>query len=283
MKKIYLVALSAIVAASCNNGQQQPVEDNHEVDSLENIISQKNDELDELMTSFTDIQDGFSRIAEAEGRINTLKSSNGEKPEIARNIQENMDYIQEVMKENRERIAQLQAKINASDIKSAKMQEQLDKLQAMYEEKVKEIAQLQEKLSAQDIHIQQLTDTVKNLTAENENVKFDRDVKEQVVNMQDEQLNTAYYVYGTKSELKEHKILSSGEVMKGNFDKEYFTKIDIRKFDTLPLHSKSAEILSNHPSNTYQLLKDNKGLYTLKITNHKEFWSVSKYLVIKVK
>lgn len=284
MRKIYYFALCAMVAVACNNGQQQTEEkDTHEVDSLNEIINQKNDELDELMTSFTDIQDGFARIAEAEGRINTLKNSGGEKPEIARNIQENMGYIQEIMKENRERIAQLQAKLNASDIKSAKMQEQLDKLQALYEEKVREIASLQEKLIAQDIHIQELTDTVKNLAEENENVKFDRDVKEQVVNMQDEQLNTAYYVYGTKSELKEHKILSGGEVMKGDFDKDYFTKIDIRHFDTLPLNSKSADMLSNHPAGSYQLLKDNKGMYTLKITNYREFWSVSKYLVIKVK
>ena len=34
---------------------------------------------------------------------------------------------------------------------------------------------------------------------------------------------------------------------------------------------------------SYALEKDDKGQLTLKITNPKDFWSVSKYLVIQVK
>lgn len=283
MKKLFFLAVSSLVMVACNNAQSQPTEDTHKTDSLENIISQQKDELDELMTSFADINDGFARIAEAEGRINTLSTSDGEMPEVARNIQENMEYITEVMKDNKDRIDQLQTKLNASGIKSGKLQEQLQKLQEQYEEKVKEIAELQKQLAERDIHIQHLTDTVAALVSENNDVKYDREVKEMVIDMQDEQLNTAYYVYGTKKELKEHKILDGSDVMKGDFDKTYFTKIDIRKFDTLPLNSKSVEILSSHPAGSFTMTKDAKGMCTLKITDAKKFWSVSKYLVVKVK
>ena len=46
---------------------------------------------------------------------------------------------------------------------------------------------------------------------------------------------------------------------------------------------KRAELLTTHPSGSYELVKDDKGQLTLKITNPTEFWSVSRYLVIQVK
>ena len=63
----------------------------------------------------------------------------------------------------------------------------------------------------------------------------------------------------------------------------YMTKIDIRNTTVIPLSSKSATIMTTHPAGTYTLLKDSKGLYTLRISDPTKFWSVSKYLVIKVK
>ena len=281
-----LTALSVIctlLITSCIGGQQQQENDNSEVDSLQDIINQKDDELNELMSSFADIQDGFSRITDAEGRINTLSSSEGEKPEVAQNIQENMEYIAEIMQENRERIAQLQAKLNASTIKSGKLKEQIEKLQAQYEEKVKEIADLKIQLANKEIEIKALSDTIVSLATENSAAKAELDAKEQVMNNQDAQLNTAYYVYGTKKELKEHNILDGKDVMKGSFDKSYFTKIDIREFHSVKLDSKSASLLTSHPEGSYTLVKDSDGTYFLSITDAAKFWSVSKYLVILVK
>lgn len=285
MKKFFyqLAICGTALMVSCVGGQNTPVEDNSERDSLEDVISQKDEELNDLMTSFADIQDGFSRISEAEGRINTISDSRGEGPEVTRNIQENMNYIAEVMQENRERIAQLQAKLNASTIKSGKLKEQIEKLEAQYEEKVKEIAELKQKLAEKDIEIKALSDTIVSLATENTSVKADLDAASKVVSSQDAQLNTAYYVYGTKKELKAHGILDGSDVMKGDYDKTYFTKIDIRNFKSVKLDSKSAELLTNHPEGSYSLVKDSKGYYTLNITDATKFWSVSKYLVVKVK
>lgn len=86
-----------------------------------------------------------------------------------------MNYIAEVMQENRERIAQLQAKLNASTIKSGKLKEQIEKLEAQYEEKVKEIAELKQKLAEKDIEIKALSDTIVSLATENTSVKADLD------------------------------------------------------------------------------------------------------------
>ena len=77
--------------------------------------------------------------------------------------------------------------------------------------------------------------------------------------------------------------LDRGEVLQSNFNKEYFTKIDIRIDKEIKLYSSSAEILTNHPAGSYTLQRDAKKQYVLRITDPQAFWSTSKYLVILVK
>ncbi|MCF0189611.1 MAG: hypothetical protein HUK04_09035, partial [Bacteroidaceae bacterium] len=106
----------------------------------------------------------------------------------------------------------------------------------------------------------------------------------QEISQQDKQLNEAWYVFGTKSELKAQKIIDDGEVLKsGRFNKDYFTQIDIRNMKELQLYSKKAKMLTSHPQNSYTLLRDAKGEYVLKITDTQAFWSLSRYLVIQVR
>lgn len=101
-------------------------------------------------------------------------------------------------------------------------------------------------------------------------------------------MNTIFYIFGTTKELKEQKILSGGglfkakEVMKGDFNKDYFTKADLRTLKEIPLEMKKAKILTNHPEGSYSLVKNDKGLLTLVISDPQNFWSLSKYLVVNV-
>ena len=96
-------------------------------------------------------------------------------------------------------------------------------------------------------------------------------------------MNTAWYVFGTKKELKDQRIVEGGKVLQANFNKSYFTKIDIRVDKVVNLYSKSAKILTTHPSSSYTLTRDANKQYTLRITNPELFWSTSKYLVVVVK
>ena len=77
--------------------------------------------------------------------------------------------------------------------------------------------------------------------------------------------------------------MEGGKVMTGNFNKSYFTKVDIRNISEIKLMSKSAKLLTTHPSSSYALVRDANKQYTLRITNPQIFWSTSKYLVVLVK
>ena len=93
----------------------------------------------------------------------------------------------------------------------------------------------------------------------------------------------AWFVFGTKDELMKQDVLNDGLVLSGNFNRDYFVKIDIRKEREIKLYSKSAKILTSHPASAYSLKPDANGQYVLRIIDPLRFWSTSKYLVVLVK
>lgn len=283
MRKLIFAAICAALLASCDQGNQKQNDIQNEIDSLQDVINHKNDEVNNLMNTFTQIQDGFNQINEAEGRINMLKN-NSENNNAADVIKENLEFIRTTMEENKRLIEELQAKAKESSIVSTKLKEAIQNLTQQLEDKNKEIENLQAQLAEKDVEISNLGAAVTSLTEENNEVKASNEDYKKLTDNQDAQLNTAWYVFGTNKELKEHKILVKGDVLENeNFDKEYFTKIDIRKTTSIPLGSKYAKLYTTHPAGTYSLLKDSNGEYTLRISDPSRFWSVSKYLVIRVK
>ena len=151
------------------------------------------------------------------------------------------------------------------------------------DEKDQQLQQLRAELDAKNIHIAELDETISNLNDNMTELKSESDEKSQIINNQETQLNTAWYVFGTRSELKDQRILVGDKVLQQNFNKNYFTKIDIRVTKEIKLYSKSARLLTSHPMGSYELTRDNNKMYILVITNPQLFWSTSKYLVAVVK
>lgn len=276
-----MLAACAAMFVSCGQNKNAN-EESYALDSLQNIIEQKDSELDELMGTFNEIQDGFDLINEAQGRVDLLRKS-GEGSSAKEDIRENMNFIKQTLEENKSKIEELQDKLNSSTLNANKLKEMIAKFEKQLDEKTAEIESLRAAIEEKDIKIAELDDAVEGLKFENDEIKAQKEATEQIAKNQDAQLNTAYYMYGTSKELKEYGVLSKGEVLQGTFNKNDFIKIDIRKTTIIPLESKSADLLTNHPAGSYTLLKDSKGEYTLKITDASKFWSTSKYLVVKVK
>jgi hypothetical protein len=138
-------------------------------------------------------------------------------------------------------------------------------------------------LEAKEIHIAELDETIAGLNEDVTALREESSSKSETISTQDKQLHTAWYVFGTKKELKEQNILKDGKVLGQNFNRNYFTKIDIRVDREIKLYSRSAEILTAHPQSSYKLEQDANKQYVLRITNPQQFWSTSKYLVILVK
>ena len=283
MKKLFfMVCCAALLMTGCKDGKNAPgLASVQQTDSLNDVIAQKDSEINEMMGTLNDIEEGFRLINEAENRVALLK--NGEGTSKKQNLKENIQFIAERMKQNRELIAKLQKQLESSTLKGGQLKKTIDNLTAQLEAKDKQLLALREELDKKDIHISELDETIGNLNTNVSNLSADNQQKAETINAQDKQLNTAWYVFGTKKELKGQHILEGGKVMNGNFNKNYFTKVDIRNTTEIKLYSKSAKLLTAHPASSYSLTHDASKQYILRITNPQIFWSTSKYLVVLVK
>ena len=283
MKKLFLVAcVAAFCLTGCNNGKNDSAAQNTaQADSLNGIIAQKDSEINDLMGTLNEIEEGFQQISEAEHRVSLAKD--GEGVNKKQKLKEDIQFIADRMKQNRELIAKLQKQLVNGTLKGAQLQKTIEGLQKQLEEKDAQLQTLREELDKKDIHIAALDETVNNLNTKTNRLTAESNQKTETINAQDKQIHTAWYVFGTKKELKEQSIIQDGKVMTGNFNKNYFTKVDIRNLSEIKLYSKSAKLLTTHPSSSYSLVRDANKQYTLRITNSQIFWSTSKYLVVLVK
>ena len=284
MKKtlLFCICLTLLTFVGCKNDTKVPVASNiQQNDSLQKIIAEKDNEINDMMETLNQIQDGFREINEAENRVNIVKD--GEGSNRRQQLMENIRFIANTMKENRTLIAKLRQQLRESSYRGEQFKKTIDNLVQELESKDQQLRQLRAELDAKDIHISELDATINTLNTNVSDLKDENQKKDETINTQDKQLNTAWYVFGTKKELKEQRIIDGDKVLESNFNKSYFTKIDIRVDKEIKLVSKYAKILTMHPSGSYTLQRNANKQYVLRITNPQIFWSTSKYLVVLVK
>ena len=287
MKKLLLFSVCLAMLSSCGNmGRNDASKSENE--TLQAELAERDAQLNSLMEAFNEVQEGFRLINEAENRVD-LQAGAVEGVSVADKIREDIRFITEKLQANRERIAELEAELKNSHYASSQMKKAVANLNKELLAKTQQIETLQMELASKNIRIAELDDAVARLSKDISDLKADNEVKAALVQAQDKALNAAWFVFGTNSELKEQKIVTKKFLQKkkvlenDDFNKNYFTQIDIRKDKEIKLYSKDAKLLTSHPDGAYEFIKDKKGTLTLKILNPNSFWSISRYLVIEVK
>ena len=285
MKKLVLLSLTfvLVLAVGCNQKKSSPDNlQNIELnDSLKSIILERDNQINDMMATMNEIQDGFNEINEAESRVSLIKGN--ERVNKSKQIKEDIRFIADRMQQNRALIKKLQDQLKNSNFRGSEMKKVISNMLKQLDEKDQQLQQLRAELEAKNIHIAELDETIEGLNTNVSNLQSENAQKTETINSQDVQLNTAWYVYGTKKELKDQRILVDGKVLQSSFNKNYFMKIDIRVTKEIKLYSKSVKLLTTHPSGSYQLVTDENKQYVLQITTPQLFWSTSKYLVVLVK
>lgn len=202
MKKLFfMVCCAALLMTGCKDGKNAPGQASvQQTDSLNDVIAQKDSEINEMMGTLNDIEEGFRLINEAENRVALLK--NGEGTSKKQNLKENIQFIAERMKQNRELIAKLQKQLESSTLKGGQLKKTIDNLTAQLEAKDKQLLALREELDKKDIHISELDETIGNLNTNVSNLSADNQQKAETINAQDKQLNTAWYVLVPRRNLR---------------------------------------------------------------------------------
>ncbi len=290
MKKLfYLSLILALFLSACGNSEMERLKT--ERDSLA-LLAQTNDEtIEDFVQAFNEVESNLETIKQKENIISVKSRGNVELDENSKDkINDDILAIYELMKKNKETITKLEKKLRQSNIKSAGLQKLVASLQEQIKTKDAQIEEMKNNLEKLNINIQELNLEIANLNSDIDTLNQTSDSQKEVIDKQDKELHQAYYIYGSKKELKKHGVVSSkggfigiGRMQKlvDNFNKKNFTQVDIRNFKSLPLFAKKAKLVTSHPSSSYYFAGDKK-VDSLIIKNTQDFWSVSKYLVIMV-
>jgi predicted RNase H-like nuclease (RuvC/YqgF family) len=285
MKKyLFLLFIPALFA--CTDIKEDPEYKKMlaERDSLSGLANTDATEINKYLSDFNDIQENLNKIKEKENLITVQTSGGGELSQDSKDqINNDIQLIYDLMIKNKQTIESLKHKMKKSNAKIVELEKMLANMQKQLDEKDAELASLRDQLAKLNIEVAELKYNIDSLNAETA-------AKDNTISDQTNELNTAFYVFGTKRELMDHQIITKeggfigiGKIEKlmDNFNKDYFTKIDITQVTEITLAAKKAKILTTHPASSYRIEGEKKA-DKLVITNPKEFWGASKYLVIVV-
>ncbi len=281
-KSIYLITIIVLII-SCNNSEIERLKD--ENNKLLAERNSKDSTINEFFVTLDHIEENLSLIKSKEGVISRGTSQNNEITEDTRQkIYGDIQFINELMEKNKREIASLKSKLKTSNLKIKKLEEMIVRYEQQLQNRDLEIEQLKQKLIS-------LNFTVESLSASIDTLKQSNIAKDEQLAEKNQELNTAFYAIGTEKELKENKVISKtggfigigkNQKIQQDFNTDYFKKIDITKTTSINIGAKNAKLLSTHPSESFKWEVNGKKTEKLIITNYKDFWRFSKYLVIVV-
>ncbi|MCM1037181.1 MAG: hypothetical protein NC406_07650 [Bacteroides sp.] len=288
MKKLLVPALCAtlLLGACQSKSDDEKAQEQALQDASKQELATAVADRDQLLGLVNEISSGMDQIKRLENILTVTNGMKGETASQRAQIQADIAAIQQTLQQRREQLADLEAKLNKSNVNNASLRKTIETLRGQINSQSAEIETLRANLDSANRTIGTLTASVDSLNTTVTTVTGERDAAQQESTELTNELNTCYYVAASNKELKDHKIIESGflrktKLMKGDFDQSFFTVGDKRTLTSLPLHSKKARVLSNQPAASYQIV-DEGGQKVLKITNPDLFWSLSNYLVIKI-
>ncbi len=291
MKRYLLLLVLPLMMLSTGCNKKKIERLTFQRDSIMAVASAKEANLNEFVSAFNEIEANLDSIKQREMVINKEAKGAEVKGNRKEQILSDISYINSLLEQNRKKVNDLTAMLRRSNRHSADLEKMVANLNKSIEEKEAEITSLKADLQKMNIQVKDLNTKVGDLTTSVNNLTTETQQQKQEIAQKTEELNTAYYVIGTKKELKDKNIIEGvggflgiGRVkeLSPGADMSNFTKIDITKTTEIPIMKKVAKILTTHPEGSYKI----EGTDTadkLVITNPEAFWSKSKALVIAVR
>jgi hypothetical protein len=300
MRYAWAIVLAVVATTGCNQAELKKA-----LAEAKSAEAQKDSLLTEVLETTQFVSDINSELAKAKSIA--IKPA-GTDPGIP-----GAKKDREERKASLERVQQVIAKLNASEVKLAEVEARAKtsrqrnaRLLAQIETYKTTIADLkataeqqkadyEAQLAAANTQIVGLTGRVDTLTTENTQLASDKAALSDTVSTLTTYKNTVYYAVGTKDELMKRGVItkegSKFLVFGGtrleparNLSPEAFTAIDKTASTTIPLPrtDKKYKIVSRQ-SPTFlasAVTKDGKVTGSLEIAQPEQFWSASKYLIL---
>lgn len=248
MKQLILILFLGSTLFACKNEETQKELENlrKENTELTNQVSAKDSTLKLFEESFTTIQQNLGMISDREKKI-TLHSGDVKESEESREaITKDIQAINGLLAENKSTIENLKTQVGKYGTQTSGFKKMIDQLSTDVQSKEEEISYLKENLTAANFTIDILNEML-------DSSDFRNEVQAQMIQMQNSELNLAYYSIGTFKELKENGVLEKdgsfigiggSKQLKNDFNKDFFAQIDITKVTSIPLNAEKVKLIT---------------------------------------
>lgn len=253
--------------------------------TLTEKITARDSVISEWITTFDEIEKNISMIKEKEKIISVNSSDVELSRDKKQQVIEDIKYINSLLEENKKKIASLNAQLKKSGGTIKALQNKITELEASMLKSENEISELKSTLVSKNFEIDQLNTEKTGL----QNTIVQKDEK---ITSQTNEMNKAFYAFGTYKELKAKGLLTKEggfiglgktKSLTGNFSDSSFVQIDLSVFKSIPVNSKTAKLITEHPANSFEFLRDkDKKVVSLEIKDPAQFWKISKYAVIVI-
>lgn len=272
-----------MIFVSCDNAENQQLKQENE--SLKKELDRREEEISNFMQVFNEIEENLAQVRIKEKLI-VKNSSAMEKGDRVASVKSDIRAIDNLMQKNRENLQNLSNKLKNSKGENNQLKRLINNFEVMIKDKDREIMQLVGQLEELNFEVQDLYSSISDLKLENLE-------QSRMLDLQEKELNTAWYIIGSKKDLKEKGVITNEggiigigavKTLSEDFDEGFFTEIDIRKKTEFPIDGKKVSLVTNHPADSYlmRMGSDDKRYVSFEITRPDEFWKNSKYMVLVV-
>jgi hypothetical protein len=282
MNHSYPLAIVLMLLFSCEQkSTNSPKPDDSSLRDRIAQLEKENQEKDSMLNSslefYNQIRTNLEAI-ELKQREIRVRTSDPEQTESDKDwILSQINYINYLRVENSKKVTQLSKQLNVKDKKISELETMMYDLIQNIDAKELQIAEFQQELSSLNHSYSRLFDAYRE--------------KDDLAETLKDEINTAYYSYGTEKELIKNNVIeqkkgfigiSKSIRIAGDFNEKYFSKIDMREDNEIFVEGSKPLIVTDHPSDSYTLVPIGKNT-KIRIKDPHEFWKVSKYLVVIVK
>ena len=270
MKKFHIILVSALLATaftSCVVRSSKYEALQAERDSLANVAASVTTDFESSLRTINEIEMALQTVREAEG-IMMMENQEGN----SNYAEAQIEAIDRTIQQNKAKIAELEQQLAAAGSKSKELNATIKRLKNELNEKDTYINTLREELNVSKAQVAELSDSVVNLNVNIDNLNLQSAKQEATIKQQDTELNTVYYIAATSEKLASNHMINQGglfssDQVTGDIDMSMMTAADKRDLKVLPLNTRKAKILTNHPESSYQLTKDDDNNLSLVIVD----------------
>jgi hypothetical protein len=281
MRNKLVICTISILVFGCSREDQITTkttekEASNRITFLEKENERKDSILNQSLLYYNEIQTNLEAMHIKEEGIRVITTDNELNDDTKKWIIAQIKHINFLRQENAKKLSILRKTLKNKDLTLTELNTLVQKMADNIQFKDEQISVLQGELGSVDIAYSKLFDAY----------------QEKAIRVEEltNELNKAYYTYGTEKELVKNKVIERKNGFIGigkkinlsqTLNANYFAEIDLSKEKEVFIEGKNIRFVTDHPNSSYQLQTIGKNT-KIKITNSREFWKVTKYLVILI-